>query len=157
MTTLADDIKALMGLGHSLENATELAVADRKRLATLKPAGNYPVPVNFIEQFSSHIFHIYILFAFEECLLMKKFCWCYFNLFISFYRKSKVLFYLGLGHTGYIFETAISLDFCRFYCWSHRPNSVFLFMKVKFWKVKYFFSSHFLRDLRPNLKRVYLF
>ena len=51
MTTLADDIKALMGLGHSLENATELAVADRKRLATLKPAGNYPVPVNFIEQF----------------------------------------------------------------------------------------------------------
>ena len=32
--------------------------------------GNYPVPVNFIEQFPSHILHICILFAFDECHLM---------------------------------------------------------------------------------------
>ncbi len=31
MTTLADDIKALMCLGFGLERATELAVADRNR------------------------------------------------------------------------------------------------------------------------------
>ena len=32
MTTLADDIKALMDLGISLERATELAVADRNKV-----------------------------------------------------------------------------------------------------------------------------
>ena len=31
MTTLVDDIKALMCLGFGLERATELAVADRNR------------------------------------------------------------------------------------------------------------------------------
>ena len=52
MTTLADDIKALMDLGISLERATELAVADRNKV----PApGNYLHPVYFIEQFPSHI------------------------------------------------------------------------------------------------------
>jgi hypothetical protein len=31
MSTLADDIKALMVLGHGLETATQLAVTDRNR------------------------------------------------------------------------------------------------------------------------------
>jgi hypothetical protein len=31
MTTLAEDISALMALGHNLEKATELAQADRAR------------------------------------------------------------------------------------------------------------------------------
>ena len=52
MATLADDIKALMDLGISLERATELAVADRNKV----PArGNCLHPVYFIEQFPSHI------------------------------------------------------------------------------------------------------
>mmetsp|Transcript_19019 Transcript_19019/g.27242 ORF Transcript_19019/g.27242 Transcript_19019/m.27242 type:complete len:763 (+) Transcript_19019:38-2326(+) len=40
MTTLAEDIKALMDLGHGLESATELAVADRKKTtqAVIPPA-----------------------------------------------------------------------------------------------------------------------
>ena len=33
--------------------------------------GNYPIPVNFIELFPSHIFHICILFAFDEFHLMR--------------------------------------------------------------------------------------
>jgi hypothetical protein len=40
MSSLADDIKALMDLGHSLESATELAVADRNRTPATQP-GNY--------------------------------------------------------------------------------------------------------------------
>mmetsp|Transcript_20122 Transcript_20122/g.27647 ORF Transcript_20122/g.27647 Transcript_20122/m.27647 type:complete len:205 (+) Transcript_20122:38-652(+) len=36
MTTLAEDIKALMDLGHDLGSATELAVADRKRTAQVE-------------------------------------------------------------------------------------------------------------------------
>ena len=53
-------------MGHGLESATELAVADRKRTTQPPPVqpGNYPVPVNFIEPFPSHILHICILFAF---------------------------------------------------------------------------------------------
>jgi len=72
MTTLAEDIKALMDLGHGLESATELAVADRKRTTQppTVPPGNYPVSVNFIEPFPSHILHICILFAFDEFNLM---------------------------------------------------------------------------------------
>ncbi len=31
MTTLAEDIKALMALGHSLSDATQLAINDRAR------------------------------------------------------------------------------------------------------------------------------
>jgi hypothetical protein len=42
-------------------------------------------------------------------------------------------------------------DFCRF-CWLHKPKSVVLFAKLKFRKVKYFFSSHILENLRPNNK-----
>jgi len=71
MTTLAEDIKALMDLGHGLERATELAVADRKRTSQPPPApGNYLHPVNFIESFPSHILHICILFAFDEVHLV---------------------------------------------------------------------------------------
>jgi len=69
MTTLADDIKALMDLGINLERATELAVADRNKVPTTQ--GNYPVPVNFIVLFTSHILHICILFAFDEFYLMR--------------------------------------------------------------------------------------
>ena len=60
MTNLADDIKALMDLGISLERAIELAVADRNKV---------PDPVYFIEQFPSQIFHICI-FAFDKFHLM---------------------------------------------------------------------------------------
>ena len=42
-------------------------------------------------------------------------------------------------------------DFCRF-CWLHKPKSVVLSAKLKFRKVKYFFSSHILENLRPNNK-----
>ena len=42
MTTLVDDIKALMDLGISLERATELAVADRNIVSA---PGNYLHPV----------------------------------------------------------------------------------------------------------------
>jgi len=41
-TTLAEDIKALMDLGHDLDSATQLAVADRNRSSTTP--GNYPLP-----------------------------------------------------------------------------------------------------------------
>jgi hypothetical protein len=47
MTTLAEDIKALMELGHGLERATELAVADRKRTTqppATQPGNNLPCP-----------------------------------------------------------------------------------------------------------------
>jgi hypothetical protein len=37
MTTLAQDIKALMTLGHDLENATNLAREDRARAVLLRP------------------------------------------------------------------------------------------------------------------------
>ena len=43
MTTLADDISALMNLGFGLERAVELAVADRSRLAPA-PGNLYPIP-----------------------------------------------------------------------------------------------------------------
>ena len=42
MTTLAEDIKALMDLGHGLGSATKLAVEDRKRATQ---PGNYLHPV----------------------------------------------------------------------------------------------------------------
>ena len=47
---------------------------------------------------------------------------------------------LGSGHTAIFLKPPFQFlkwrfDFCRF-CWSHRPNSVVLFAKVKFWKVK---------------------
>ena len=79
MTTLAEDIKALMDLGHGLKSATELAVADRKR-TTQPPTvqhrdeavpGNFLHPVNFIELFPSHIFRIFILFACDIFHLMR--------------------------------------------------------------------------------------
>ena len=68
MTTLADDIKALMDLGISLERATELAVADRNKV----PApGNYVHPVYFIESNFHRIISIYLyFFAFDESHLM---------------------------------------------------------------------------------------
>jgi hypothetical protein len=59
MTTLAEDIKALVDLGHSLEIATQLAVADRNR--TPAP-GNFFKSFEFIE-YPSH-FPIFLLFCF---------------------------------------------------------------------------------------------
>ena len=51
MTTLADDIKALMDLGISLERATELAVVDRNKV---------PAPGNLCISLSNfYILYIY--------------------------------------------------------------------------------------------------
>ena len=44
MTTLAEDIAALMALGHNLERATELAQADRARGKNVF----FPLSVSFI-------------------------------------------------------------------------------------------------------------
>ena len=47
--------------------------ADGHHFAVHNPVqpGNYLHPVNFIEQFPSHILHIYTLFAFDEFNLMR--------------------------------------------------------------------------------------
>ena len=57
MTTLAEDIKALMDLGHGLGSATKLAVEDRKRATQ---PGNYLHPVMGLILWMSLYIAIYI-------------------------------------------------------------------------------------------------
>jgi len=60
MSSLADDIKALMDLGHSLESATELAVADRNRTPTTQP-GNYLILCYLHRIFYISVFYLLLM------------------------------------------------------------------------------------------------
>jgi hypothetical protein len=61
MDAQAETLKAIIEIQQQIEErATELAVADRNKV----PApGNDLHPVYFIEQFSSHNFHISVFFC----------------------------------------------------------------------------------------------
>ena len=48
MTTLAQDIEALMALGHDLENATKLAREDRARAVSLPPGTQITIIIYLI-------------------------------------------------------------------------------------------------------------